>query len=52
MWFYKFFSLYFWIKRILARVKQTGKYSIINTQGKVIVAECDENTYWSRVEME
>ena len=36
-----------------SRVEQNGKWSIINTQGKVIVAECDVlNTSWSKVEME
>ncbi|MBR4297202.1 MAG: WG repeat-containing protein, partial [Bacteroidaceae bacterium] len=37
----------------LALVKQNDKYSVVNTEGKVIVAECDNGlTSWSRVEME
>jgi hypothetical protein len=31
---------------------ETDKWSIINTKGRVIVAECTRFTEWSRVEME
>ncbi|MBO5677021.1 MAG: WG repeat-containing protein, partial [Bacteroidaceae bacterium] len=36
----------------LAKVLQNDKWSIINTQGKVIVAECTRaSTSWSVVEL-
>ncbi|MBR6482869.1 MAG: WG repeat-containing protein, partial [Bacteroidaceae bacterium] len=41
-----------WFSEGLALVEQNGKWSIINKEGKVIVAECGWTTHWLKVGME